>query len=143
MRNQGSDVGKITNMKNESICVSAACENVSTLSAAISRFLLLSPPRFVIVPLQPRLHLVVGEKCHVSRVRHSQDLPVSQEARPGLKEPSKDVEFKVGDEVVAREVDGGLEGHRLEAGADRVHLGEGLAKVLPGDDGSGIENKRR
>ena len=48
-----------------------------------------------------------------------------------LEESGKDVELKVGDEVVAGEVDGGLEGHGLQPRPDGVHLGERLPEVLP------------
>ena len=36
------------------------------------------------MPLEPRLDLVVGEEGDVAGVRHRQDLPVLQQARPGL-----------------------------------------------------------
>lgn len=52
-----------------------------------------------------------------------------------LEESGEDVELKDGDVVVAREVDGGLESHGLQARADRVKLVESLAKCPPRHDG--------
>lgn len=37
--------------------------------------------------LQPCLDLVVGEKSHVARMRHREDLPVAQQRRPRLEQP--------------------------------------------------------
>ena len=48
-----------------------------------------------------------------------------------LEESGEDVELEVGDEVVAGEVDGGLEGHGLQSRPDGMHLRERLPEVLP------------
>ena len=42
------------------------------------------PAGLVDVPVEPRLDLVVGEEGHIAGVGHGQDLPVPQEAGPGL-----------------------------------------------------------
>lgn len=44
----------------------------------------LSPARFVNEFLQPGLHLVIGEECHIARVSHCQAVPVPQQRWPGL-----------------------------------------------------------
>ena len=48
-----------------------------------------------------------------------------------LEESCEDVELEVGDEVVAGEIDGGLERHRLQPRPDRVNLAQRLTEVLP------------
>ena len=45
--------------------------------------------------------------------------------------PCKNVELKVGDEVVASEVDGRLQGHGFEAGSDGMDLAQGYSKNFP------------
>ena len=52
-----------------------------------------------------------------------------------LEEPGEDVELEDGDVVVAGEVDGGLQGHGLQARADWVKLVKSLTKCPPGHDG--------
>ena len=54
-----------------------------------------------------------------------------------LEETREDVELEHGDVVVAGQVDGGLEGHGLQPGADEVHFVKALAEHLPGHDGPG------
>ena len=45
--------------------------------------------------------------------------------------PCKNVELKVGDEVVASEVDGWLQGHGFEARSDGMDLAQGYSKNFP------------
>ena len=49
-----------------------------------------------------------------------------------LEEAREDVKLKHGDVVVARKVDGGLEGHGLQPGADEMHFVKALSEDLPG-----------
>ena len=55
--------------------------------------------------------------------------------RPDLEESGEDVELKHRDVVVAGQVDGGLQGHGLQAQADGVELMESLAERSPRHDG--------
>lgn len=57
--------------------------------------------------------------------------PNSPERFVYLEQPGEDVELKDRDVVVACQVDGGLEGHGLQAQADGVELVEGLTKRSP------------
>lgn len=52
-----------------------------------------------------------------------------------LEEAREDVKLKDRNVVVAGEVDGGLEGHGLQAGADGVHFVKALSKDFPGHYG--------
>ena len=51
--------------------------------------------------------------------------------RTDLEQACEDVELEHGDIVVAREVDGGLEGHGLQPGADEMHFVKALSEDLP------------
>ena len=62
-----------------------------------------------------------------------QDLPVAEQSGPRLEESGEHVKLKVGDVVIAREVDGRLKRHGLQARAYRVHLVQGESEHLPGN----------
>lgn len=53
-----------------------------------------------------------------------------------LEKPGENVKFKHGDVVIACEVDGGLEGHGLQAGTDWMKFMKRLTEHLPRHDGS-------
>ena len=69
-----------------------------------------------------KTYLVVCKKGDVAWVGDSEDLPVPEEGGPRLEQPREHVKLKVRDVVIAREVDSRLQGHGLQAGADRMNL---------------------
>ena len=65
--------------------------------------------------LQSGFDFVVGEEGDVTGMRHRQQVPVLQQRCPRLEKTREDVELKVGDVIVASQVDRGLQRHRLQA----------------------------
>jgi len=94
------------------------------------------------VALQASLHLVVSEECHVARMCDGQDLPVAKQRYPGLKEACEYVKLEVGNEVVAGQVNGGLQGHGLQAGDDGMYFVQLLSEDLPGNQCAAIQRRR-
>jgi len=60
-----------------------------------------------------------------------------------LEEAREDVELKHRDVVVAREVDGGFEGHGFQPRADKMHFVKTLAEHLPRHYRPARRRKRR
>ena len=60
-----------------------------------------------------------------------QYLPVPQQGGPRLEEPREHVKLEVGDVVVASEVDGRLQRHRLEARADGMDFVQSEPEHFP------------
>lgn len=56
--------------------------------------------RLVGVLIEPRLHLVVRQERDVTRMRHGQYLPVTQQRRPRLEQSCEHVEFEVRNVIV-------------------------------------------
>ena len=79
-------------------------------------------------------HLVISKEGDVAWVGDCQDLPVPKQGGPGLEQTREHVKLKVGDVIVAREVDSGLQGHGLQAWADGVDLVQGESEHLPRND---------
>ena len=76
-------------------------------------------------------YLVISKEGNIARVGDCQDLPVAQQSRPRLEESGEHVKLKVGDVIIAREVNGRLERHGLQARADWVNLVQGESEHFP------------
>ena len=81
-----------------------------------------------------RTYLVVCKKGDVAWVGDGEDLPVPKEGGPRLEQPREHVKLKVRDVVIAREVDSRLQGHGLQAGADRMNLVQSKSEHFPRND---------
>lgn len=56
--------------------------------------------------------------------------------------PCENIEFEVRNVIVARQIDGGLKRHRLQAGRDWVHFGQFLSENFPWNEGAEIEENQ-
>ena len=66
-------------------------------------------------------------------------VPVAYDGVPRLEQPGEDVKLKVGDVVVARQIDGGLEGVGLQSFLETVNFIQALTERLPRHDRTGGE----
>lgn len=95
------------------------------------------PARLAEVVLQSRSHLVVREERYISRMRHSECLPIFQQCRPRMKEAREDIKLENRDVIVTRQIHCGLECGRLHTlRCDRMRRTETSAKLLPWNDES-------